>query len=125
MSPSAPPKCDMLEKMWQIDTSINLCQTQPMPKASSAEDTARIHCRVSRALKEQVETAAITSGQSLTAFIETALAQKAQQVLADGEQIRLSQTAFEAFVEAIQATPSKPSPKLLQAVQDYKQRKRR
>ena len=111
--------------MWQIDTSVQVCHPKYMPKAktSPTEQTARIHCRVSRTLKEQVETAARLSGQSLTSFTETALAQKAQQVLAEGERIRLSETAFEAFLQAIQAVPSQPSSKLLSAVEDYKRKK--
>lgn len=88
-----------------------------------SQASARIHCRVSHELKDQVESAARICGQSLTAFTETALAEKAHQVLQEQERITLSQKAFQAFLEAIQAPPAAPSAKLLAAVRDY-QRKR-
>ena len=84
---------------------------------------SRIHCRVSPILKEKVEAAARISGQSLTSFTEMALAEKAQQVLQQEEQVRLSQSAFQAFLEAIQASPAKPSVKLLAALEEYKRQR--
>lgn len=93
-----------------------------MPKVKE-EPTARIHCRVSPGLKEKVETAARLRGQTLTAFTEAALEEKAQEVLQHEERIRLSQTAFEAFLQAIEAPPESPSTKLLAALEDYKRKR--
>ena len=90
-----------------------------MPKTKT-KSTARIHCRVDAELKEKVESAARISGQSLTSFTEMALAEKAQEVLDKEESIRLSQAVFQAFYEAIQAPPAKPSKKLLQALKRYR-----
>lgn len=90
-----------------------------MAKART-KSVARIHCRVGAELKEKVESAARLSGQSLTSFTEMALAEKAQEVLDKEESIRLSQVAFQAFYEAIQAPPAKPSKKLLDALKRYR-----
>mgnify|MGYP002781444544 CR=1 FL=1 len=90
-----------------------------MPKIKE-EPTARIHCRVSPGLKEKVETAARLRGQTLTAFTEAALEEKAQEVLQHEERIRLSQTAF---LQAIEAPPESPSTKLLAASEDYKRKR--
>ncbi len=86
------------------------------------ETSSRIHCRISHSLKERVERAAELCGQSITAFTELALAEKARDVLDEEERIRLSQTAFQTFLEAIEAPPEKPSAKLLEAIEDYKRR---
>ena len=93
-----------------------------MPKAK-VKSVARIHCRVDVELKDKVELAARLSGQSLTSFTEMALAEKAQEVLDKEESIRLSQAAFQAFYEAIQAPPAKPSKKLLDALTRYRRHK--
>lgn len=90
-----------------------------MPK-TKIKSVARIHCRVDAELKNKVESAARISGQSLTSFTEMALAEKAQEVLDKEESIRLSQAAFQAFYEAIQAPPAKPSKKLLKALKNYR-----
>ncbi|MBX3172480.1 MAG: DUF1778 domain-containing protein [Candidatus Eremiobacteraeota bacterium] len=110
--------------MWQIDTHEIMLHNTTMAKIKpKSQQSARIHCRVSHDLKDQVESAARICGQSLTAFTETALAEKAHQVLQEQERILLSQKAFQAFMEAIHAPPPPPSAKLLAAVRDY-QRKR-
>lgn len=90
---------------------------------SDSQQSARIHCRVSHSLKDQVESAARICGQSLTAFTEAALAEKAHQVLQEQERILLSQKAFQAFMEAVHAPPPPPSPKLLAAVGDYQHKR--
>ena len=81
--------------------------------------SARLSCRVRATVKEQAETAAQMLGLSKTDFAETALAEKAQQVIAENERILLSEKAFEEFVAAIYSPPPKPSKKLLQAVVEY------
>jgi uncharacterized protein (DUF1778 family) len=108
--------------VWQIDTHFLVCDDGRMPK-TKVEPMSRIHCRVSHTLKEKVEAAARISGQSLTSFTEMALAEKAQQVLQQEEHIQLSQSAFQAFLAAIQAPPAKPSDKLLAALKDSRRRR--
>lgn len=82
---------------------------------------ARISCRVLPALKEKVEAASRITGLTLTSFIEVAISEKAEAVLAQNERILLSQRAFEEFVEALE-TPELPSSRALEAVQWYKRR---
>ena len=57
-------------------------------------------------------------GQSITAFTETALAEKAQSVLAEEERIVLSERDFARFVEIINDT-TPPAPALVKAMRDY------
>lgn len=82
---------------------------------------ARISCRVQPGLKERVEAASRLTGLTLTSFVEVALSEKAEAVLAQEERILLSQRAFEEFLKALE-TPVAPSPKALEAVQRYKQK---
>lgn len=81
---------------------------------------ARISCRVQPGLKEKVEAASRLTGLTLTSFVEVALAEKAEAVLAQEERILLSQKAFEDFLKALDNPPA-PSPKALEAVLRYKQ----
>ncbi len=89
---------------------------------TKSDQNARIHCRVSLALKSQIEEAARLTGQSLTSFTEGALSEKVQSVFEHQERIVLSQQAFEAFLQAIGAAPDNPSPKLRRAVENYRER---
>lgn len=78
----------------------------------------RLNCRISPAIKRQAEAAAQALGQSITAFTETALAEKAQSVLAEQERIVLSERDFERFVEILN-DPTPPAPALVRAMRDY------
>ena len=81
--------------------------------------SGRINCRVSSIIKQRAEEAAEVLGQSITAFTETALAEKAQGVLADQERIVVSETQFARFVQILEdSTP--PAPALVRAMQGYK-----
>jgi len=100
-----------------------MSKINPKQTLEKTEPTARIHCRVSTALKEKVESAARIRGLSLTAFTESALAEKAQEVLQEQDRLLLSQSAFQAFLLAIQSPPAAPSKKLLAAVRDYKRKR--
>ena len=58
-------------------------------------------------------------GQSITAFAETALAEKAEDVFSRFGAIRLSERDFQRFVKAIN-NPPQPTSKLLKAAAKYK-----
>ena len=88
---------------------------------SNEKNEARISCRVLPALKEKVEAASRLRGLTLTSFVEVALSEKADEVLAQEERIVLSQRAFEEFLRALE-TPEPPSAKALEAVRLYKQK---
>ena len=85
---------------------------------SQPKTSDRINCRISPTIKARVEEAAQALGQSITTFTETALAEKAQSVLAEQERIVLSEAQFARFVEILE-DPSPPTPALVRAMQKY------
>ncbi len=80
---------------------------------------ARLNCRVSAAIKRRAEEAAGILGQSITAFTETALAEKAEEVFSRASRIQMSERDFELFVKSIESAPA-PTAKLRKAAQAYK-----
>ena len=78
-----------------------------------------INCRVSASIKRRAEEAAEILGQSITAFTETALAEKAGAVFSHLGTIRLSERDFQNFVKAIN-NPPRPTMKLRKAAAAYK-----
>lgn len=89
-----------------------------MPSPATAKTSERLNCRISLVVKQQAEAAAQVMGLSITAFTETALAEKAQHVLAEQERIVLSETQFARFVEILEdKTP--PTSALQEAMKQY------
>jgi uncharacterized protein (DUF1778 family) len=82
--------------------------------------SGRLNCRISPTIKRQAENAAKLLGQNMTAFTETALAEKAQQVLAEHERLSFSERDFERFVEII-TNPQPPTPALQKAMARYEE----
>lgn len=80
---------------------------------------SRINCRVDASIKRRAEEAAEILGQSITAFAETALAEKAEEVFSRFGSIRLSERDFQLFVKAINNAPP-PAAKLRKAAAAYK-----
>lgn len=103
----------------QVVKSRPPAQSRPdTSKPDKAQSNDRINCRISPAIKRKAEAAAQALGQSITAFTETALAEKAQSVLAEQERIVLSERDFARFVEIVNdITP--PAPALVKAMQNY------
>jgi uncharacterized protein (DUF1778 family) len=89
-----------------------------MATPATTKTSNRINCRISPAIKKQAEAAAQVLGQSITAFTETALAEKAQSVLAEQERIVLSERDFARFVEILN-DPAPPAPALVRAMREY------
>lgn len=87
--------------------------------SSESPSQARINCRVSASIKRRAEEAAEILGQSITAFTETALAEKAGDVFSRMGAIRLSERDFQKFVKAIN-DPLRPTAKLRKAAAAYK-----
>lgn len=87
-------------------------------KARTVRD--RLNCRIDGRIKERAEAAAILLGQDLTAFTETALDEKAQEVLEREERIVLSESDFARFVESIN-NPQPPTQALIEARRAYRQ----
>ena len=86
--------------------------------SSETSSHARINCRVSASIKRRAEEAAEILGQSITAFTETALAEKAGEVFSHLGAIRLSERDFQHFVKAIN-NPPRPTAKLRKAAAAY------
>lgn len=80
----------------------------------------RLNCRIDGRIKERAEAAAILLGQDLTSFTETALNEKAQEVLEREERIVLSERDFARFVESISG-PQPPTQALIEARRAYRQ----
>lgn len=87
--------------------------------AKETSSYARINCRVSASIKKRAEEAAEILGQSITAFTETALAEKSVDVFSHLGAIRLSERDFQQFVQAING-PARPTAKLRKAAAAYK-----
>ena len=79
----------------------------------------RLNCRVGASIKRRAEKAAEILGQSMTAFAETALAEKAEEVLFRFSRIQLSERDSRVFVEAINK-PAAPTAKLRKAAAAYR-----
>ncbi len=90
-----------------------------LASTSQSKISDRINCRVDPRIKARAEEAARVLGQSITAFTETALAEKAQSVLAEQERIVLSEAQFARFVEILD-DPAPPTPALKRAMEGYK-----
>ena len=89
-----------------------------LTETSKPKNSDRINCRISPSIKARAEEAAQLLGQTITAFTETALAEKAQTVLAEQERIVLSEAQFARFVEILE-DPSPPTPALVRAMKNY------
>lgn len=87
-------------------------------KASDRKTSDRLNCRISPTIKARAEAAAQVLGQSITAFTETALAEKAHSVLAEQERIVLSEAQFARFVEILD-DPAPPTSALQKAMREY------
>ena len=83
------------------------------------EGYARLNCRVSSAIKRRAEEAAELLGQSITAFTESALTEKAEEVLSRLGRIQLSDRDFQLFARAIN-NPPRPTEKMRKAASGYK-----
>jgi uncharacterized protein (DUF1778 family) len=93
-----------------------------LTKSTPSKNSDRINCRISPTIKARAEEAAQVLGQSITAFTETALAEKAQSVLAEQERIVLSEAQFARFVEILE-DPSPPTLALVRAMEKYQETK--
>jgi uncharacterized protein (DUF1778 family) len=85
-------------------------------------ESARLNCRIHPSIKQRAEEAAHLPGQSITAFTEAALSEKAREVLEQHEKIMLSQRDFERFVTVINEVPT-PTPALVRAMRKYEKQR--
>ena len=92
---------------------------QPVQPIDPTEGYARLNCRVSARIKHEAEKAASVLGQSITDFTESALAEKAQDVLEKHARITLSERDFARFVASLE-NPAPPTPQLRKAINDFR-----
>jgi uncharacterized protein (DUF1778 family) len=85
---------------------------------ASPTESVRLSCRLNARAKSRAEEAAALLGQSITAFTEAALAERADAVLARMAALQVSERDFRRFLEVIGAASS-PTPALAEAMHEY------
>ncbi len=82
-------------------------------------ESARLELRVPAALKGLAERAANYQGQTVTAFVSQAVAERAREVVDHHTTLRLSNRDRKAFLAALESPPE-PSDRLKQAFARHK-----
>jgi len=83
---------------------------------------ARINVRLSSDLKQLVEEAAVTVGQTVCDFTISTLVREARQVISDAQITRLSNRDRDIFLAALDSADAKPNDVLKAAARRYKKR---
>ena len=84
---------------------------------------ARINIRVRSELKQIVEDAAVTLGQTMSEFVVSTVAREARQVLRQAQVTRLTDRDRDRFLEALDAIDTKPNAALKAAARRYAKRR--
>ena len=84
---------------------------------------ARINIRVRSELKQIVEDAAVTLGQTMSEFVVSTVAREARQVLRQAQVTRLTNRDRDRFLEALDAIDTKPNAALKAAARRYAKRR--
>lgn len=83
---------------------------------------ARINVRHSSDLKQLVEEAAVTLGQTVSDFTISTLVREARQVISDAQVTRLSNRDRDIFLAALASAEAKPNDALKAAARRFKKR---
>jgi len=83
---------------------------------------ARINVRLSSDLKQLVEEAAVTVGQTVSDFTISTLVREARQVISDAQITRLSNRDRDTFLAVLDSADAKPNDALKTAARRYKKR---
>jgi len=83
---------------------------------------ARINVRLSSDLKQLVEEAAVTVGQTVSNFTISTLVREARQVISDAQITRLSNRDRDTFLAVLDSADAKPNDALKTAARRYKKR---
>jgi len=89
--------------------------------STAAQAQERIDLRTSPDIKELIVRAASTAGMSVSAFLLGAAQERARQILAESEMIRLTSRDWNAFAKALD-NADKRRPKLSAAMKRYRDR---
>ena len=84
---------------------------------------ARINIRVRGELKQIIEDAAVTLGQTLSEFVVSTVVREARQVLRQAQVTRLTNRDRDRFLEALDAIDTKPNAALKAAARRYAKRR--
>jgi len=89
---------------------------------SSTKADARINVRLPSELKQTIEEAAASLGQSVSEFAISTVVREARQVLQNAHVTQLSNRDRDRFLAALDATDSQPNSSLKAATRRYRQR---
>ena len=87
--------------------------------ATVARNDARINVRLPSELKQTIEEAASTLGQTVSEFAISTVVREARQVLHNVQITRLSNRDRDRFLEALDAADAKPNTALKAAARRY------
>jgi uncharacterized protein (DUF1778 family) len=81
---------------------------------------ARFHVNLPSELKQEIEEAAATLGQSVDDFASAVLASHARSVLQRDDVTVLTRRDWDRFLKAIEDGKARPNPALIEAARRYK-----
>lgn len=87
---------------------------------STARKAERMHLRLSPKTKKRIELAAELSGRTITDFVVSSIAAKAEEIIEYQRLIKLSQRDSEIFYQAI-LNPPEPNAALKKAFKHYQE----
>ena len=90
---------------------------------TSDKKYTRINIRLPSELKQTIESAAATLGQTVSEFAVSTVVREAHQVLQESRVTRLSNRDRDRFLEALDAIDAKPNAALKVAAQRYGKRR--
>jgi uncharacterized protein (DUF1778 family) len=88
----------------------------------AGKSDARINVRISSELKQTIEEAAATLGQTVSDFTISTVVREARQVIQDAQFTRLSNRGRDSFLAAFDASNAKPNDALRAAAKRYRKR---
>lgn len=91
--------------------------------SSSTRSDARINVRLSRELKQTIESAAAALGQSVSEFAISTVVREARHVLQDAQVTRLSNRDRDQFLRVLDEADAKPNATLKAAASRYEKRR--
>ena len=89
------------------------------PSVRQSSETERLEARISTDKKSVLKNAAELSGRTLTDFVVNSAYEAALRVIQEYQQLHLSVTDRNIFIQAL-LNPPKPSENLLKAAKEYK-----
>lgn len=88
----------------------------------TTKSDARINVRLPSDLKQTIEEAAVSLGQTVSEFTISTVVREARQVLQNAQITRLSNRDRDAFLAAMEETDARPNDALKAAARRYKKR---